>query len=177
VPGLVPRIHVLSVARRRSWIAGRPGLTAERCDDGVRQTNSSERWIFEQRRRVAEKQPVAGTAADAHHHKIVIAPLELAENSLIRSALRDDRGADAHVVAVGDRHNIFQDRLLVTACPDAAPHSAAGRGAHRDVNVWRTSLRSVSIPASKSNSRIPNCEMPSIIAFCSGFFGNSACCT
>jgi len=33
------------------------------------------------------------------------------------------------------------------------------------------------MPASRSSSRIPNCAMPSIIAFCSGFFGNNACCT
>ena len=32
----------------------------------------------------------------------------------------------------------------------------------------RTSLRSVSIPVSSSSSRMPNCEMPSSIAFCSG---------
>ena len=41
--------------------------------------------------------------------------------------------------------------------------------------VCRTSLRSVSIPVSKSSSRIPNCEIASIIAFCSGVFGKSAC--
>src|SRR6476661_6338049 len=40
----------------------------------------------------------------------------------------------------------------------------------------RTSLRSVSIPVSKSNSRMPNCEMPSSMAFCSGVLGKSACC-
>ena len=39
----------------------------------------------------------------------------------------------------------------------------------------RTSLRSVSIPVSKSNSRMPNCEMPSSMAFCSGVLGKSAC--
>ena len=40
----------------------------------------------------------------------------------------------------------------------------------------RTSRRSVSIPVSKSNSRMPNCEMPSSMAFCSGVLGKSACC-
>ena len=41
--------------------------------------------------------------------------------------------------------------------------------------VCRTSLRSVSIPVSKSSSKIPNCAIASIIAFCSGVFGKSAC--
>ena len=41
--------------------------------------------------------------------------------------------------------------------------------------VWRTSLRSVSMPVSSSRSRMPNCEIASIIAFCSGLLGNSAC--
>src|SRR5262245_8144939 len=40
----------------------------------------------------------------------------------------------------------------------------------------RTSLRSVSIPVSNSSSRMPNCEMPSSIAFCSGVRGKRACC-
>ena len=41
--------------------------------------------------------------------------------------------------------------------------------------VWRTSLRSVSMPVRSSRRSMPNCEIASIIAFCSGFFGNRAC--
>ena len=40
----------------------------------------------------------------------------------------------------------------------------------------RTSLRSVSMPVSSSSSRMPNCAMPSISAFCSGAGGKIACC-
>jgi hypothetical protein len=39
-----------------------------------------------------------------------------------------------------------------------------------------TSLRSVSIPVSSSRRRMPNWEMPSSIAFCSGVLGKRACC-
>src|SRR5499427_7624756 len=42
--------------------------------------------------------------------------------------------------------------------------------------TFRTSLRSVSIPVSSSSRRMPNCAMPSSMAFCSGAFGKMACC-
>src|SRR6266540_2830619 len=40
----------------------------------------------------------------------------------------------------------------------------------------RTSLRSVSMPVSNSSKRMPNWEMPSSMAFCSGALGKMACC-
>ena len=40
-----------------------------------------------------------------------------------------------------------------------------------------TSLRSVSMPVSSSSSRMPNCEIASIIAFWPWSGGNSACCS
>ena len=59
----------------------------------------------------------------------------------------------------------------------AERHAAGERhdDAHSDAEtearpVCRTSLRSVSMPVSSSNSRMPNCEIASIIAFCSGFW-------
>jgi len=42
--------------------------------------------------------------------------------------------------------------------------------------VWRTRLRSVSIPVSRSRTRTPNCAIPSSIAFCSFIGGKSRCC-
>ena len=64
--------------------------------------------------------------------------------------------------------------------PRATPHTkgttmpmSEAKAAARP--VWRTSLRSVSMPVSSSRSRTPNCETASIIAFCSGFLGNKAC--
>ncbi len=64
--------------------------------------------------------------------------------------------------------------------PSATPQVNGMRMPMRDANtaarpVWRTSLRSVSMPVSSSRRRMPNCATASIIAFCSGFFGNSSC--
>ena len=42
--------------------------------------------------------------------------------------------------------------------------------------VRRTSLRSVSMPVSRSSSRMPSWATASSIAFCSSAAGNSACC-
>ena len=60
--------------------------------------------------------------------------------------------------------------------PSATPQAKGMRMPMSEANtaarpVWRTSLRSVSMPVSSSSSRMPNCEIASIIAFCSGFFG------
>ena len=41
--------------------------------------------------------------------------------------------------------------------------------------VFFTSLRSVSMPVSSNNMRMPNCDSASSIAFCSLAAGNSAC--
>src|SRR5262249_61720753 len=88
-------------------------------------------FLEKSRGRVAEKQLVARTAADTHHHEIVVAPLELAENGLIRGALSEDRGADAHVVAVSNRHDVLEDCLIVTAEPGLGRHADPGCTAAR----------------------------------------------
>ena len=64
--------------------------------------------------------------------------------------------------------------------PSATPQTKGMRMPMSEANtaarpVWRTSLRSVSMPVSSRSSRMPNCEIASIIAFCSGFLGNNAC--
>src|SRR5215468_65339 len=117
----------LARCRSRSGMTTTSGLSAR--DKQQR----AFRFLEQSRGRVAEKQLVARTAADTHHHEIVVAPLELAENGLIRGALSEDRGADAHVVAVSNRHDILEDCLLVTAGPDAATHAAPDGRAHRNV--------------------------------------------
>ena len=67
------------------------------------------------------------------------------------------------------REEAILRRLDGTATPVSEMLSAAAP-------TLLTSLRSVSIPVSKSNSKMPNCEMPSSMAFCSGVLGKSACC-
>ena len=56
-----------------------------------------------------------------------------------------------------------------TAMPAAATVTAA-----RPTRF--TSCRSVSIPVSSSSIRMPSCDTASIMLFCSGVPGNSACC-
>ena len=81
--------------------------------------------ILQQRRcGVAEEQLFAGPAADAHDDQIVLAPLRLVENGLVGGIVGQHRGADAHVVAVGDRDDVLQDRFFVAA-------GAQVRGARR----------------------------------------------
>ena len=86
-------------------------------------TNSSEHSAsLQQRRRgVAEEQLFAGPPSDAHDDQIVLAALGLALRMASSAALSaQHRGADAHVVAVGDGDDVLEDRFFVAARAHAA---------------------------------------------------------
>ena len=72
--------------------------------------------------------------------------------------------------------NMLSGNISPSATPQAKGMTMPISEANKEARpVCRTSLRSVSIPVSKSSNRTPNCEIASIIAFCSALFGNNAC--
>ena len=86
------------------------------------------------------------------------------------------------------RNNAVSSRLSASGRSDSGISSPSARpqanGTATPVSemlmaarpTFCTSLRSVSIPVSSSSSRMPNCDMASIIAFWSGDAGKIACC-
>src|SRR4029450_5881882 len=84
----------------RDAIAGAHALACENYFSACHEQQRPLRFLEQRGRGVAEEKSFARSAANAEHHQIVIAALELAEDRLVGGRLRYDRRADTDVVTI-----------------------------------------------------------------------------
>ncbi len=80
------------------------------------------------------------------------------------------RGAEeqrCHQTRFRMRQQALRQKFAERKAADEGHDNAGNRYRRRGAADFRTSLRSVSMPVSSNSSRMPNCAMPSIRAFCS----------
>src|SRR5262245_39266818 len=114
----------------RGVIAGTRASACENYFSARHEQQRPLRFVEQRGRGVAEEKSFARSAADAEHHQIVIAALELGEDRLVGGPLRYDRCADTNVVTVRDCNDVLEDGLFMAAA--ARNGSPVGR-THRHV--------------------------------------------